>query len=87
MQYTLHGQNIQSTRQSKLWTKIKIAKKISKNKSKDEENIHLFQNKVLTMDKGHLELKLATKNKNEYSNMDENMFINKRVDNHHPKTL
>ena len=87
MQYTLHGQSIQSTRQSKLWTKIKIAKKNSKNKSKDEENIHLFQNKVLTMDKGHLELKLATKNKNEYSNMDENMFINKRVDNHHPKTL
>ena len=39
------------------------------------------------MDKGHLELKLATKTKNEYSNMDENMFINKRVDNHHPKTL
>ena len=71
----------------KLWTKIKIAKKNSKNKSKDEENIHLFQNKVLTMDKGHLELKLATKNKNEYSNMDENMFIKKRVDNHHPKTL
>ena len=41
--------------------KRKIAKQNSKNKSKDEENIHLFQNKVLIMDEGHLELKLAIK--------------------------
>ena len=39
----------------------KLAKQNSKNKSKDEENIHLFQNKILTMDEGHLELKLGIK--------------------------
>ena len=39
----------------------KLAKQNSKNKSKDEKNIHLFQNKILTMDEGHLELKLAIK--------------------------
>ena len=61
MQYTLYGRHVQSTRQSKLWIKRKIAKQNSKNKSKDKENIHLFQNKVLTMDEGHLELKLAIK--------------------------
>ena len=41
--------------------KRKIANQNSKNKSKDEKSIHLFQRKVLTMDEGHLELKLALK--------------------------
>ena len=61
MQYTLYGRHIQSTKQSKLWTKRKIAKKNSKNKSKDRENIRLFQNKVPIMDEGQLELKFAIK--------------------------
>ena len=47
MQYTLSGQYIQPTKQSKLWMKRKTAKqKNSKNKSKDEENIYMFQNKI-----------------------------------------
>ena len=61
MQYTLYGRHIQSTKPSKLWTKRKIAKKNSKNKSKDRENIRLFQNKVPIMDEGQLELKFAIK--------------------------
>ena len=87
MQYTLYGRHVQSTGQSKLWKKRKIAKQNSKNKSKDEENIHLFQNKVLIMDEEHLELKLEIKIRMSIQNMDKNMFMNKRVDNHCPKTL
>ena len=47
MQYTISGQYIQPTKQSKLWMKRKTTKqKNSKNKSKDEENIYMFQNKI-----------------------------------------
>ena len=59
MQYTLYGRHVESTKQSKLWTKRKIAKQNSKNKSKGEENIHLLQNSP--NDEGYLELKLAIK--------------------------
>jgi len=86
MQYTLYGRHVQSTKQSKLWTKRKIAKQNSKNKSKGEENIHLLQNSP-NYGRRILGIKIGNKDKNEYLNMDENMFINKRVDDHRPKTL
>ena len=55
---TFYGQHVQPAKKSKLWIK-RITKQSSKNKSKDEENVHIFQNEVLNMDEKHLELNLA----------------------------
>ena len=75
MRYTLYGRHVQSTKQSKQWTKRKIAKQNSKNKSKGKQNIHLFQNSP-NYGRRIVGIKIGNKDKNEYSNMDENMFIN-----------
>ena len=75
MRYTLYGRHVQSIKQSKQWTKRKTAKQNSKNKPKGKQNIHLFQNSP-NYGRRIVGIKIDNKDKNEYSNMDENMFIN-----------
>ena len=55
---TFYGQHVQPAKKSKLWIK-RITKQSSKNKSKDKENIRIFQDEVLNMNEKHMKLNLA----------------------------